>query len=92
MPSVASSKEGVDQRQVRKWVAPVVVFYQFQFSFFAGVFGSVFHAENAFVSFVIQMLENIFIVHLAGGGLFPAGIIADLEISGSDPSSSQYAG
>src|SRR6185437_12856770 len=63
-----------------KIIGLAVSFYQCFFSFGAGAGHAMLHAEDAFVSLVIDMAEDIVIVHLARTRLFAAGVVADLQI------------
>ena len=50
------------------------------FAFFAGLGVAVFHADDAGVAFGVDVFEYVFVVYFAGGGLFAAGVVADLEV------------
>ena len=64
----------------KKIIGFAVGFYQAQLSILPRLGCAVFHAQHAFVTFVVNVLKDIPVVHLAGARLVTTWIIPDLEI------------
>jgi len=49
------------------------------------VYISMFHTQNALVAFIVEMFENIFVIHFAGCWFFAAGVITNLQVTNFFP-------
>src|SRR5690554_5581419 len=63
------------------WINFSIGFISRQSAFFTGILKTMFHSQKTPVTFVINMLEDIFIVYLSGSGFFTARGIPYLKIS-----------
>src|SRR5690606_31831321 len=69
-----------DSSSLLEIVGFAISFHQSYFTFFSFSGDSVLHTHNALKSFLMDMPENIPVVHFTRGGLVAARIIPNLEI------------
>ena len=70
---------------LRKRIAFPVCFDQGYFTFFARFEVAMFHTHDTTVAFVVNVFEDVFVIHFAGGRLFSAGIVSNLEVNNLIP-------
>src|SRR5258707_12930289 len=64
-----------------EFVAVPVSLYPRHFSFLARMGGPVFHAQHSPVALLVNVFENIPVIHFPGGRFITSGVITDLKIA-----------
>src|ERR1700722_12660513 len=85
----ATQPTRIGSKVLKEIICFTVGFYQGFFTIGAGTGHAVFHAEDAFVTLLIDMFENVMVIHFTGAGFFAAGVVADLQIGDMVPGAIQ---
>ena len=65
---------------LQETVAVAVGLDQTGFALFTGFGYAMLHTQYAFIPFIVNMFEDIFVIHFSRRRLIPAGDVADLEV------------
>ncbi len=70
---------------LRKRIAFPICFDQGNLTFFARFGVAMFHTHDTTEALVVDVFEDVFVIHFSGGRLFSARIVSNLEISNLTP-------